>query len=102
MSAAHPWQLTAEEWTRRREEVRPGHALSKATCKDKSQALRNAAEVEWLIYGVRDEEIARLCAAMNGEIEISPEEAAELADIISTPVQYRDVIAKARKQGLVA
>jgi hypothetical protein len=101
MIAKFPYQLSESEWNRRREAIRPGHCLSRATRKDKSEAIRNGREIEWLVYGVRDEEQAELAAAMRGDIEITTARAQELAGIIAEPVLYRDVIEKAKREGKI-
>lgn len=95
-----PWQLTRDEWNAERERLRPCVAQSNFTKGSASEAVARHQRLEWLLYNVRADASRRLKAAANGEIEIAPDEAAELLDQLETPVSYDDVIARAKALGV--
>lgn len=47
-----PWQLTKDEWSSRRESIRPNTAQSRPSKSDASTAIRRFQELEWLCYGI--------------------------------------------------
>lgn len=85
--------MTEAEWNTERERLKP-NTQSRGTRHSRSEEINRMARLQSLLGGARDEERAELIAATRGYIEITPERAAELVEILNTPVQWRDVVAR--------
>jgi len=98
-STGMPWEMTRAEWEAAREQARPNNAQSNYTRASGSEAAARISTVESLLYGVYDDAQAQLKSAVAGEIELTPDQVESLMERINTPVQHRDVIAKALREG---
>jgi len=94
-----PFEMTAKEWREARQAVRPENVQTDLTKASAAQAEARITELERLLFGVRDADIARLNAARNGEIKLTAKEAAEIQERIDTPILHRDIIEKAISEG---
>ncbi len=90
-----PWEMTQKEWNYEREEIKPNVAQSNYTRNSKSEAITSMERLFFLLYGVNDKIREKLQSAIEGKIEMSPEEAEEIQEIINTPVTHKRVIQKA-------
>lgn len=97
--AKQPWQMTRAEWRAAREEVRVSGVPERVTRGSGSDMVWRIERLEWLIFGVRDHIRARLNAAQKGEVKLNDGEAEDLLELINTPVDHRDVIEKALREG---
>lgn len=97
--AKQPWQLTRLEWSNARDEVRVSGVPEHITRRSGSEMVRRMEKLEWLLFGVRNHIRERLHAAQDGEITLKEGEADELLELINTPVDHRDVIEKALREG---
>jgi hypothetical protein len=94
-----PWQMTANEWNKAVDNIRPETVQSRVTKASASEAIFRAKEGERLRYGVTAEASKRMTEAQKGTINLSKEELDALDDRLQTRVSHKDVIEKALKEG---
>lgn len=94
-----PYELTKKDWESKKEDSKSNYVQSNYTRNSKSEAVRKFNQLQWLNYGAHDELSQKLKAAMDGDIEMTPEEADDIQFELSKPVTHYDVIKKALKEG---
>lgn len=96
-----PWQLTREQWNAERQRLRPEVAQCNFTKASASQDIARHERLTWLLFDVHAETSARLKAAAAGECHMTREEAQACLDELARPVTYDDVLARAKRLGLM-
>lgn len=80
--------------------MRPNLVQSRFTRASGSQATGNMTRLQFLLFGVRDNDRGTLAAAAAGTVKLSREEVDDILGRINSPIRHRDVIEKALADGL--
>lgn len=94
-----PWEMTRKEWEAARTAARPGTVQRQGTKSAPSEAQTNMAAAQFLTYGVRDADTARMKAAAAGEVNLGPGEFEDLRERLDSLVTHREVVEKALAEG---
>lgn len=94
-----PWRMTAIEWQRARDALRPCHVQKAVTRASGSQEAARHDRLQALLYGVCDAARYLLAAAGRKEVALSSDEVDALLERLETPVTHRDVVEKALHEG---
>lgn len=94
-----PYEMTQKEWDTARDNVKSETFGSSPAKNSISKEVGKHNQLLKLLYGVRDEISQKMKDAIDGKTKLTPDEVNDYQEKLNTPVQHRDVIEKALKEG---